>query len=93
MERMHLRIEGMVQGVGFRWFAMSQARALGLAGVVRNCPDGAVEIEAEGARDALERFLETMRRGPGGARVDRVQPTWSAGPARHAEFVIARGAR
>jgi acylphosphatase len=55
------RVEGEVQGVGFRWFVREQARALELAGWVRNEPDGAVVLVASGdavALDALERQLE-----------------------------------
>jgi acylphosphatase len=93
MERVHLRIEGAVQGVGFRWFASTRANALGIAGEVRNCPDGAVEIDAEGERERLERFIEAVRTGPSGARVERIEQAWSQGPARHHRFVITKGAR
>ncbi len=54
------RVEGEVQGVGFRWYVREQARALELAGWVRNEPDGAVVLVAAGeatALDALERGL------------------------------------
>ena len=67
---------GDVQGVGFRYFAQSQARRLGLDGYVRNRYDGAVEVEAEGGADALERFLDVLRRGPRMARVQDVRVSW-----------------
>ena len=46
--RIHLRIRGKVQGVGFRWFVREQARRCDLAGWVRNNPDGSVELAARG---------------------------------------------
>jgi acylphosphatase len=67
------RIIGRVQGVGFRWFAWEAATREGLAGLVRNLPDGSVEIEVEGERDALDRFEWKVSSGPTGARVDHVE--------------------
>ena len=55
------RVEGEVQGVGFRWYVREQARSLELAGWVLNEPDGAVVLVASGdaaALDALERRLK-----------------------------------
>lgn len=68
-------IEGLVQGVGFRWFTQRSATRLGIRGFVRNRADGAVEIEAEGDDDALSAFEADVRQGPAGARVDRVEIT------------------
>jgi acylphosphatase len=65
-----------VQGVGFRYFAESNARRLGLEGYVRNRHDGAVEVEAEGDAPALERFLDLLRQGPRMARVEDVRVSW-----------------
>ena len=76
MPRLHVLVRGRVQGVGFRWFVLERARDLGLSGQVRNRPDGTVEAEAEGARSALEEWLERLREGPAGARVERVHETW-----------------
>lgn len=50
-------VTGRVQGVGFRWWAQNTARALGLAGKVRNLPEGGVEIIAQGEPDAVRRLL------------------------------------
>ena len=75
--RLKAEIVGDVQGVGFRYFAQSHARRLGLEGYVRNRYDGAVEVEAEGGADALERFLDLLRRGPRMARVHDVQVSWT----------------
>jgi acylphosphatase len=65
------RAEGRVQGVGFRYSCLNEARRRGLQGWVRNTPEGAVEVWAEGPRKPLEGFLQWLRRGPPGARVDR----------------------
>ncbi len=67
-------VRGLVQGVGFRWFALRRARALGITGYVRNLPDGAVEVVAH-ADDpaALGRFEELLARGPDHAVVETVE--------------------
>lgn len=44
--RKHIVVTGLVQGVGFRYFTVTQARRLGVQGWVRNCRDGSVELEA-----------------------------------------------
>ncbi|HEY6865820.1 MAG TPA: acylphosphatase [Candidatus Eisenbacteria bacterium] len=82
MERLHLRVHGLVQGVGFRAFAIREARALGLTGSARNLADGSVEIVAEGGRGELERLAAAVRRGPTLARVERVDEHWSRGEPR-----------
>ena len=66
------RVTGRVQGVGFRWSAVREARRLGLRGRVRNADDGSVEVEAEGDPSALADFLAWLRRGPSGAFVSDV---------------------
>ncbi len=68
----HYRVSGRVQGVGYRAFAADAARAEGLAGWVRNRPDGSVEAHAEGDADALARFEWRLWQGPSLARVEDV---------------------
>lgn len=63
------RVRGRVQGVGFRWFIRNEARELGVAGRVRNLPDGTVQIEAVAPEGVLEHFKERVLEGPPGARV------------------------
>ena len=70
--RVRLLVRGRVQGVGFRWFVREEARAAGLAGWVRNNPDGSVELEATGPAPALERLRAAVALGPAGARVATV---------------------
>ncbi len=80
---------GRVQGVGFREFVWSRARALGLTGYVRNGPDGySVEVAAEGTTDALNRLLEHLHRGPFTARVDKVEVEWREGNGRFQSFEV-----
>jgi acylphosphatase len=71
-------VSGRVQGVGFRYFVLRQARTLGLAGWVRNLADGRVEAFIEGAPDQLERIEELLRQGPAGARVKSLESSEAA---------------
>ena len=72
MSELHVRIVGVVQGVGFRWFVRERARRLGLAGWVRNLADGSVEVAASGEPGQLDLFRGELRRGPSGASVERL---------------------
>jgi acylphosphatase len=69
----HYRVSGRVQRIGFRYFVYDAACREGIAGWVRNLPDGSVEVAAEGDAEAIERFDLALRRGPAGARVDDVE--------------------
>ena len=89
--RVRLRIEGRVQGVGFRYFVEREARRLGLSGWVRNAPDGSVEAEAEGDRGPLEDFIRSARQGPPASRVTRVEEAWEEDAPRHSGFHIRTG--
>ena len=64
---------GLVQGVGFRWFVRERARRLGLAGWVRNAPDGSVAVAAAGTPESLADFRRALLDGPPGARVDELR--------------------
>ena len=69
---LRLLIEGHVQAVGFRYYAILEARKLGLNGWVRNLSDGAVEALASGSTEAIEAFVAVCMRGPPGALVKNV---------------------
>ncbi|HEX6560148.1 MAG TPA: acylphosphatase [Longimicrobiales bacterium] len=69
---MALRVTGRVQGVGFRWFVLTEAVRLGLRGWVRNAPDGSVELEAAGSAQAVAELRRRVERGPPAARVAQV---------------------
>ena len=66
------RVVGRVQGVGFRYSAVNQARHLGLRGWVRNEADGSVTVVCEGPRKAVDAYHQWLKRGPSSARVERV---------------------
>lgn len=66
-------VQGRVQGVGYRYFVLRQADALGVAGFARNLPDGAVEVLAEGSEAALGDFEARLREGPAFAEVASVE--------------------
>ena len=72
MQRRRVAVQGHVQGVFFRETTRRRALADGLAGWVRNLPDGSVEAVFEGEREAVDRLVGFMRDGPRGARVDWV---------------------
>lgn len=65
-------VSGIVQGVGFRYFAQDEAERLQLCGFVRNLRDGRVEVYAIGPPEKLSRLLSILGRGPRGAMVQHV---------------------
>jgi acylphosphatase len=67
-----IHVFGRVQGVWFRASAMAEALRLSLHGFVRNEEDGSVYAEAEGPKEALDRFVAWCRRGPARAQVEKV---------------------
>ena len=83
-------VRGMVQGVAFRAATRYAAQGLGVAGWVRNAPDGSVELVAEGSRDAVERLLEFVRTGPPSARVEDVDVEWEEPSGEFGGFEVRR---
>ena len=83
------RIEGRVQGVGFRYTCMMEGQRLGLSGWVRNTPVGDVAVWAEGTEEKLETLLEWLHRGPPGARVDIVHYEICPSTGSYRDFGIA----
>lgn len=81
-------VHGIVQGVGFRYFTMRQARALGVKGSVRNRADGTVEVHAEGERGELEQLVRDLHSGPPGSVVERVEVTWGTPTGGYGDFSI-----
>lgn len=82
-----VRVHGRVQGVGFRYSVMRRAQHLGVAGWVRNEPDGTVSVQCEGAPDDIKDFLDYLKTGPPGARVTDIDVKKSA-PEGRREFTI-----
>ncbi len=73
MKTLHILVSGIVQGVGFRYFAYKTALRLNIKGWVRNLPDGRVEIMAQGNESALREFVKQLRIGPRFATVKSVR--------------------
>jgi acylphosphatase len=84
MTRVRVVVRGRVQGVFFRAEARARADSLGLAGWIRNLPDGSVEALFEGEPELVESMVAWCRRGPSGAAVEQVvveseEPTGETG--------------
>ncbi|MGM0586786.1 MAG: acylphosphatase [Bacteroidota bacterium] len=73
MKQMHLWISGRVQGVGFRHFTRQHAQSLGLAGWVKNLPDGRVEAILQGSEESIQKMLNHLQHGPTMANVKDIQ--------------------
>ncbi len=71
--RVHLIIEGKVQGVWFRESTKRKALSLGVTGWVRNLPDGTVEVVAEGDEDKVNELVKWCHKGPPAAEVKNVK--------------------
>jgi acylphosphatase len=82
-------VVGVVQGVGFRWFARETAARAGTTGWVENRPDGSVHGEVFGTVEAVTLFLTEVARGPTLGRVDKVDVTMIA-HQQHTGFIIRK---
>ena len=90
-QRLRARIVGRVQGVGFRWWAVRHADALGVVGWVMNADDDrSVDLVAEGSPEALDELERLLRAGPPGARVERVDVERSVASGEFHRFGIVR---
>lgn len=69
LTRVHIFISGLVQGVTFRMFAKRNAGCLGINGLVKNLPDGRVEIILEGEQEQIKVLVKKLQHGPIWARV------------------------
>ena len=76
MRSLRIIISGMVQGVGYRYFAKRVADSLAVKGWVRNMPDGRVEVLAQVVdEDTEERFVQALKEGPPGGHVTGINRT------------------
>ena len=73
MEAVHVFVTGRVQGVFYRSWTEQKALELGLAGWVRNLPDGRVEAVLEGEKSKVERMVELCKKGPPHSKVENVE--------------------
>jgi acylphosphatase len=88
--RVHLKINGRVQGVYFRASTVEQARRLGVTGWVMNCADSSVEVIAEGAREQLKKLISWCGSGPPGAQVEKICTEWEDSRNEFQGFFIKR---
>jgi len=88
MKRLYLRIYGLVQGVNFRISTRRKAHELGLAGFVKNMPDGTVETVAEGEEEKLHQYKKWCQKGPSSAVVDEVREKWEEPTGEFNSFTI-----
>ena len=85
----YARVQGRVQGVGFRYSAAREAQRLRVNGWIRNASNGDVEVWAEGPPEKLELFIAWLWRGPQFSRVDSVEKEDKA-PRGYQDFDIVR---
>jgi acylphosphatase len=85
--RVRVVVRGCVQGVFFRAEARARAESLGIAGSIRNLPDGSVEAVFEGDEERVESLIAWCRRGPRGAVVEGVETSREA-PVGETRFEI-----
>ncbi len=85
----HIVVSGVVQGVGFRYYALREANLLGLKGFVRNKANGSVESVAEGEKSLLETYILALRRGPAFSQVTDIQVNWEKYENKYKSFTIS----
>lgn len=83
---MKIIIEGRVQGVGYRYFVLAEAKRMGLLGTVRNLYDGNVEVVAQGDDEALERFKAALKEGPRMGFVRNIRVAEVVNPPKFLDF-------
>ena len=82
-------VSGIVQGVGFRYFAQRAAERFHLSGYARNLPQGRVEVYVIGTAEQLAKLRSALERGPWGATVSEVREEDAATDSNYANgFVI-----
>jgi acylphosphatase len=87
---MHVLYSGQVQGVGFRYTVRSVAAGFDTSGVVRNLPNGGVELIAEGAKDELEAFRQAIRESGLAHFIRQEDVTWQEASNEFRGFEIVR---
>ncbi len=89
MERIHVYIEGIVQGVGFRFYVKNKAEESDVSGWVKNLSDGRVEIVAEGSDEALDTFVRSLQKGRLGNHIDGMEIIKEPGSGHFRHFYIS----
>jgi acylphosphatase len=86
--QLFLKIFGQVQGVGFRYFLLKQAKVFSLYGWAKNMDDGTVECLVEGEEKILNKFKEIAEKGPTSAKVEKVEEKWGEASDEFLDFEI-----
>ncbi len=89
-QRLHILYSGRVQGVGFRHAVRRVATGFDVTGVVRNLPDGRVELVAEGARGEMEEFLKAIEDSEVGGLIRQAETIWAGAKNEFRGFEIVR---
>ena len=84
----HMIVQGLVQGVGFRYFVQRKATAIGIVGYVRNQPGGAVEVLAEGPRSLVEALIKDIKVGPPMSSVRDLHVDWRPASGQYTTFAF-----
>jgi acylphosphatase len=92
MRRVDANVIGRVQGVGYRYFVLREATALGLSGWVANTAEGSVRCVAEGPETDLGALIDRLREGPAAAIVERVSIAWMPATGSLGTFSVRSGA-
>jgi acylphosphatase len=88
--RVHIRVRGRVQGVGFRAHVEYFALQIGVRGWVRNIGRDVVEAVAEGSQAQIEQFIEMMKTGPSLARVEETKLEYQEPTGEFEAFTVKR---
>ena len=91
LKHAHLLVQGQVQGIGYRFFALKTARIVGVSGWVKNLPTGEVELEAEGEDTAIKQYIQTLRTKHPWAQIDNVAVNWLPYEGKFQDFKIVYG--
>jgi acylphosphatase len=86
--RLHVIIQGRVQGVGFRAFVYRKATEIGVTGWVRNRWDGSVEVIAEGDHSSLDKLVINLKRRPASAMVSALDTVWQPATGEFNRFSV-----
>lgn len=84
----HMRLYGIVQGVGLRYQVYRKATELGVNGYAKNLADGSVEIEVEGEEEGIDRLIDFIKNDIRYARVEDIDVTWSQYEGKYLDFAI-----
>ena len=88
LRRADILVSGLVQGVGYRFFARRVANLYGLNGFCRNLPNGTVEVVVEGDQGLLSDYVQELSRGPASASVSAVHVDWEEYRGEYRDFRI-----